>query len=273
MRREARSEGRATVAQPPLSEADAEALASLVEPYVCPIQAIPKGDTRELPGEHFGTGWLFEHEESPCIVTCEHVARWQKRGHLGYACYGAEHGISIEGKFVDVPHPLDAAIATIRNSFRALPHSGRCIPRSLLAASHKPIKGELLYAYGFPGADAKQLFDTQIVQGTGVFLREVELSDIVFTEEPPHPNSDLHICLAWSPEHALPMLGTRVSLSLPNGMSGSPLWNTRYEETLREGRTWSPADARVTGMIWGHSAKAGQLYATPIEALAGELLY
>lgn len=261
------------MSQAPLSDAEAEALANFVEPYVCAIQFIPKNDTREPLGSHLGTGWLFEHEGSPCIVTCEHVARWQKRGRLGYSCFGCESGISIEGKFVEAPHPVDAAVATIKNSFKVLIHNGHCVPRSLFATSHEPVQGELLYAYGFPGADAKQMFDTQIVQGTAVFLREIELNDAVFKEEPPHPAPEIHICLAWSPEHAFPMLGTRGSLSLPDGMSGSPLWNTRYEEITRQGGTWRPTDARITGMVWGHSAKACQLYATPIEALVDQILY
>ncbi len=260
------------MSQPPLSDTDAEALASFVEPYVCPIQFIPRDNTREPPGDHLGTGWLFDGEGEPCIVTCEHVARWQKRGRLGYSCFGSESGISIEGRFVEVCHPVDAAVATIRNSFKVLPHSGVCVPRSLFATAHTPVQDELLYAYGFPGADAKQMFGTQIVQGTAVFLREVELNVAVYLEEPPHPAPELHICLAWSPEHALPMLGTRGSLSLPNGMSGSLLWNTRYEEITRDGGKWSPTDARIAGMIWGHSAKASQLYATPIDVLVDQLI-
>ncbi|RQU90551.1 serine protease [Burkholderia cepacia] len=257
--------------KPPLSDTDAEAMASFVEPYICSIQYIPKNDTRQPPGNHHGTGWLFDADEEPCIVTCEHVARWQKHGHLGYSCFGDDNGISIEGKFVEVFHPVDAAIATVRNSYRMLPHNGQCVPRSLFANSHAPVQGELLYAYGFPGADAKQLYETQIVQGTAVFLRQVDLDAVVYKEVPPHPDPDRHICLAWSPEHALAMLGTSGSLSLPNGMSGSLLWNTRYEEITRSGGKWSPADACITGMIWGHSAKASQLYATPIEVLVHAL--
>jgi hypothetical protein len=68
------------------------------------------------------------------------------------------------------------------------------------------------------------------------------------------------------------MLQSKGALSLPDGMSGSPLWNTRYEEFRREGRPWTPANARITGMIWGHSSKASQLYATPIERLTEDLL-
>lgn len=65
---------------------------------------------------------------------------------------------------------------------------------------------------------------------------------------------------------------TKGALSLPDGMSGSPLWNTRYEEITRQGRSWKPEDARITGIVWGHSAKARQIYATPIEAFAEQLL-
>lgn len=255
------------MSQLPLSDIDAEALANFVEPYICAIQFIPKNDTREPPGDHLGTGWLFDGDGSPCIVTCEHVAAWQKRGHLGYSCFGCENGISIEGEFAKVSHPVDASIATVRKSFHVLSHNGICAHRSLFSVEHAPVQGELFYAYGFPGADARQTFGTQLVQGTAVFLREVALNDAVYQEVPPHPDPKLHICLAWSPEHALPMLGTRGSLSLPDGMSGSLLWNTRYEEITRLGGTWSPKDARIAGMIWGHSAKAGQLYATPIETL------
>jgi len=65
---------------------------------------------------------------------------------------------------------------------------------------------------------------------------------------------------------------TKGVLSLPDGMSGSPLWNTRYEEITRQGRSWKAEDARITGIVWGRSAKARQMYATPIEAFAEQLL-
>ncbi|MFS2015669.1 hypothetical protein ACEN88_03715, partial [Massilia sp. CT11-108] len=39
------------------------------------------------------------------------------------------------------------------------------------------------------------------------------------------------------------------------------------------GEKWSPAEMRIAGMIWGHSSKSGQLYATPIETIVAELLY
>lgn len=256
----------------PITDADAAALTDFVDPYVCPIQFIPKGDTRQPPGHHHGTGWFYTDGSYPYIVTCEHVARWQKQGALGYQCLGSDYGISIEGEFCVASHPEDAAIALIPRSFTALPHKGKCLPQSLLALEDSPVEGELFFAHGFPRTESRQAFETQLVQANSVFLRQVALNPAVYQEVPPHPLPDFHICLAWDPENAAPLLGTAGALSLPDGMSGSLLWNTRFEEITRSGGRWTPTDARVAGMIWGHSAKAGQLYATPIGAIARRLL-
>lgn len=261
------------MSQLPISDAQAAALADFVEPFVCPIHVLKKGDDREPPGDHWGTGWFYGSDADPLIVTCEHVARMHRPPEikLGYECSGSGFGITVDSAFVEVPHPVDAARATIKKYFRHLEHNGQCVPRALVADAHRPVPGELLYVYGFPGMDAASGFGMHSVVGTCAFLREVELNPAVFTEDPPHPAPEKHISLAWSPESARPLLGTRGSLSLPNGMSGSPLWNTRYEEIALQGGEWKPSDARVTGMVWGHSAKAGQLYATPIETLIEQL--
>lgn len=251
-----------------LSETEADALTAFVEPYVCPIQTLPKGETLEPPGRHIGTGWFFEGKNSPSIVTCEHVAKLQNKGKLGYSCLGWDFGISIQTTFNTVAHPVDAAIAGIANSYRHSPHNAQCATKSLFATRHAPVQAEWLFVYGFPGADAAQAFGTQRVVGSAIFLQEVKLSPEVIREEPPHPVQGFHICLAWNPEIAQAMLGTSGALSLPKGMSGSPLWNTRYVEITQNGGTWKPSDAVITGMVWGHSSKAGQLYATPIEAFA-----
>lgn len=257
---------------PPLSDDEADALAELVEPYVCPIQLVKKTDTRQPPGYQFGTGWLVDRNGVESIVTCEHVAREQSNTQwLAFSCFGGEDGAVINSNFHSKCHPIDAAVAPVAKALAVMKgRRSKCVTASLLAASHSPVAGELFYTYGFPGVDAKQMFGTQIAQGMGVFLREVELEEAVFQEPQPHP-TEMHICLAWSPKHAVPMLGTHGALSLPNGMSGSPLWNTRYEEIRLHGGKWSPSNARVVGMIWGHSAKACQLYATPIDVLVREL--
>ncbi len=104
-----------------------------------------------------------------------------------------------------------------------------------------------------------------------VFFHLEELNKEVLGEIPPHPDEEFHISLGWSPDRATPIGDTKGVLSLPDGMSGSPLWNTRYQETMGQGKAWMPEDARIVGIVWGHSAKARQIYATPIEACFSRL--
>jgi hypothetical protein len=257
---------------PPMSPAQMDALVSLVEAYICPIQAIPHRSTEQPPGRHDGTGWLYERAGHPFLITCEHVSRRQKYGAVGFNCHGSEFGTNVDGTFVELPFPVDAAIASIDGSFGRVPHQARCATRELMVPYRDAIQGELFYVYGFPGADARQGFGTQAVHALSAFVREEELNEEVYGEEPPHPDAQLHICLSWSPARAAAVGDTKGALSLPDGMSGSPLWNTRYEEITRQGRLWKPEEARITGIVWGHSAKACQIYATPIEAFAAQLL-
>jgi hypothetical protein len=75
---------------PPISPAQMDALASLVDAYICPIQTIPHGSTEQPPGRHHGTGWLYEREGLPFLVTCEHVSRRQRNGAVGFNCHGSD---------------------------------------------------------------------------------------------------------------------------------------------------------------------------------------
>ncbi len=249
-----------------------DAVATFVDPYICPIQTIPSGSAEQPPGWHYGTGWLYEREGLPFLVTCEHVSRRQISGAVGFNCHGSELGTNVDGTFVELPFPVDAAMASIAGSYGRVSHQGRCATRALTAPYRDAVQGELFYVCGFPGADARQGFGTQAVHALSAFIREEELNEEVFGEEPPHPDARLHICLGWSPARAIAVGDTIGALSLPDGMSGSPLWNTRYEEVTRQGTSWQPEDARITGLVWGHSAKARQIYATPIEAFAAQLL-
>lgn len=249
----------------------AEKMGEYVDEFVSAILLIPHGDQREPPGDHWGTGWLVQESNEPILATCEHVARKQSQGTLGYSCYGCDSGISVGSKFDLHPYEIDFAKASISKTFRKIPHKGKCTTKAHYADSHSPVQGEYFYAYGFPGVDARAGFGQHEAQGMGVFLREVDFDPTSFTEAPV-PVSGTHICLAWNPENASGLLGTTGELSLPNGMSGSPLWNTRYVEVTQKGGNWCPSDSRITGIVWGHSAKSSHLFATPVD-LFNHLLF
>ena len=58
-----------------------------------------------------------------------------------------------------------------------------------------------------------------------------------------------------------------MKFSNPRGFSGSLVWNTRFLETGGDLTTWSPSDARVTGLLKRFEEENLLLLATPIERL------
>ncbi len=235
-----------------------------IDKFISPIHFIPDGDENIPPGYHHGTGWFLERNGMRYICTCEHVARDQARGKLGYAPFGGDHGIEVGSKFSLESHPIDIAIAEISRSWDKISHTGKCIPFDLFDLAHCPVAGEYLYMQGFPGVDSKAVFGEYHVKGLGAFLHEVEPPPELFLESPPF-DTDHHICMAWSPANATPLVEPATELSSPGGMSGSVLWNTRFEEAKKCNRKWSVNDMRVTGIVWGSSSKATVTTATKVE--------
>ncbi|ASG09164.1 hypothetical protein CEQ50_16695 [Vibrio anguillarum] len=235
-----------------------------VDQFICPIQFIPNGDDRSPPGDHHGTGWFVEKNGVPHICTCEHVAKYQAKGILGYAPFGGDSGVCVGSSFALEVHPLDFAIADLSKTWSLIKHQGKCIPLGKISKVHQPVEGEFLYFQGFPGADANPAFGQQNVKGLGAFLHEVVAPEVLSNEKPPF-NDKIHICMAWSPANAKPLTKHADVLSVPSGMSGSILWDTGYKKAKDECRDWSIKDIKATGIVWGASSKAGVITATAIE--------
>lgn len=241
-----------------------DSMGELVERFTAAIAFIPNNDTRDPPGDHHGTGWFAGSANRSLLCSCEHVAVKQDRGTLGYSCYGADYGISVGATFENHPHPIDFACADVSATWRVIPNLAECVPETLLADRHASVPMEYLYFYGFAGTDAKALYGEHQIVGTGVFLHEVDFAPALLDEEPPADPSR-HIVMYSNPSAATALRGASNTLPLPDGMSGSALWNTRYVELTACGREWRPEDARVTGIVWGASTKLGLVVATRIE--------
>lgn len=248
-----------------------DAIWDFVDKFICPINLVPQDDNRTPPGDHHGTGWFIQKNGDPQLCTCEHVAREQVAGTLGYAPTGGDFGVSVGSSFSLYPHPVDFAIANLSKTWHLISHSGQCIPQALFDQKHQPVTGEYLYLQGFPGADSKPFFEQHNVKGLGAYMHEVEPPSEIYSENPPF-KTGYHICMAWSPANATPLTEDAESLSVPGGLSGSLLWNTRYKEAVEHGREWSIDDMRVTGIVWGASSKAGVITATPIEHILNLIL-
>lgn len=248
-----------------------EEIWDFVDQFICPIARIPKNDTRNPPGDHHGTGWFTEIAGDPHLCTCQHVARDQATYVLGYAPTGGDSGVGIRSLFTLWPHPVDFARANVSATWDLISHKGKTIPKSLFDQKHQPVSGEFLYLQGFPGADSKAYFEQHNVKGLGAYLHEVEPPAELLLEEPPF-KTNYHICMAWNPANAVALTEVAGVLSVPNGLSGSVLWNTHFQEAAAQGRQWSISDMKVTGIVWGASSKAGVVAATPIEHILQFLL-
>lgn len=238
-----------------------------VEPFISAISLIKPDDERTPPGDHHGTGSFFLLDDVRLLVTCEHVANVPANVILGMTQYGAEHALSIPGAFFASEYPVDvAAIHIPDENWNRVPHAARCVELNMLSRKHEPVEGEYLYVYGFPGDDAAVGFGQHSHRGLAVFSHEIEFSSVTVDEEP-KPVEPHHFFIPYNPENAKLLEGSNSVLSLADGMSGSLVWNTRYTEVTSQGREWRPEDARVTGVLWGHSSKAGVLIVTKIEYL------
>lgn len=235
-----------------------------VDKFVCPIVRIARGDERQPPGDHHGTGWFIERHGKPNLCTCEHVANFEDKGSLGYAPFGGDSGVSVGSRFYRLAHPLDFAIANVQRTWAMIKHDGRCIPAELITDTHAPVSGELLYVHGFPGEDAKAAFGQHNVKALGVLAHQVAPPAEVFNEVPPFEPSK-HICIGWNTGQAVPLTPNADILSTPGGMSGSPLWNTRYREVTEAGGDWSVSDIRLSAIVWGASSKTSVMVGTSIK--------
>jgi len=242
-------------------------LPNFIDPFISAISRIRPDDQRTPPGDHHGTGSFFFLEDTRMLITCEHVANVSANITLGMTQYGAEHALSIPGVFAVSEYPVDvAAIHIPDKNWNRVPHTAKCVESNMLSRKHEPVEGEYLYVYGFPGDDAAVGFGQHSHRGLAVFSHEIEFSSITVDEEP-KPIEPYHFLIPYNPEHAKLLEGSNSVLSRAAGMSGSLVWNTRYVEVSSQGGKWKPEDARVTGILWGHSSKAGVLVATKIEYL------
>lgn len=242
-----------------------------VDQFVCPITRIAPGDDRQPPGDHHGSGWFISRCGKPHLCTCEHVANFEDKGSLGYAPFGGDSGGSVGSRFARLVHPLDFAIANVQQTWVMIQHKGKCIPSDMIANTHAPVSGELLYVHGFPGDESNPAFGQHNVKALGVLAHEVAAPNALFSEVPPFDPSK-HICIGWSTAQAVPLTPSSDILSAPGGMSGSALWNTRYREVTEAGGEWTVSDIRLTAIVWGASSKASVMVGTAIEHFRGHVV-
>ena len=213
-----------------------------VIPHVTPISQ----ELEHSYGEHWGSGSYCEFGGQRYLLTNEHVAAKIGTQRLAHKFYGDENYLRFRHEFHVYGAPNDTALVRIdEREWTRFPHGAVAIPAERFAPVHAPVEGELLFLVGFSGERSKFVFGTLATTGTPYLARECEL--------PPDSRCDpqVHFGLHYNPALAAPVESKGRPLPLPPGMSGSVIWNTRVVEQRMRQQPWSPADAAVTGIVWG----------------------
>lgn len=255
-------------------------LGDMVSCFTTVITKIEPGDSREPPGDLHGTGSYIKVDENRYLLTCAHVANHIRDAKLCATFHGAEIAFSLPNPFSALEYPADVGLTVItENTWNLVKHAAQTINLDLFATVHSPIDNELMYVMGNPG-ELSRIWPAFIEKNTGevqepgiqhytsisVMCKIQDYFAPVLNEEIPKPLEDMHFLLPYTPEHSTYMNNENDSI-LPRapGLSGSLVWNTRYREITNKGGVWKPSDARVTGIVWGNSTKAGVLVVTPVE--------
>jgi hypothetical protein len=217
-------------------------MAAKVGPYTTPISQVTDHDN----GDHWGTGSYCEFAGQRFLLTNEHVAAKLETNSLAHKFYGDDHYFRFRHAFSAIGAPYDTALVRIDDrEWTMFAHDALAIPATLFASVHAPVETELLFILGYTGERSQFVYGTLFTEGTPYLARECPL--------PADSNciSDFHFAMNYNPALATPVNPKGRQLPLPPGMSGSLVWNTRLVEQRMCGQEWSPADARVTGIVWG----------------------
>lgn len=235
-----------------LCAATSRAMADYVPQFMTPISRVITHDYGELEG----TGSYVAIDGATFLFTNEHVARAMNKKPLSHMFHGGDQVYALRADFASISAPVDAAIARV-DMTNAQPAAA--VPLSLYASHHQPVEHELLFIAGYPGERSSFAFGTLSTPLTP-YLTQGDVGQSSVLE-------DYHFAVPWLPDRAWSVEPRAPGLSLPPGMSGSLVWNTRRVEFARSQRLWSPGDARVTGLVLGWSKCANWVYATKVEYL------
>jgi hypothetical protein len=242
------------------TEKVARLMAEHVSQFITPISEAISDDYGEL----LGTGSYVQLRGRPYLLTNEHVARRREKHPLA-------HVPKLDGFFLRVVHPfqaqtfpIDAAIARLDDAIMENA-TQRPIPADRFASKHAPVTHELLFMTGFPGKRARFSALAGALATTAVpYLTQQIPEESVTSPE--------HFRLNYNPERARSVSSLGSFLPEPPGFSGSLVWDTGY--VRKRGQDWSPADATVTGLVfgWPLSDQSDSLIATRIEVVRAFLI-
>ncbi len=229
-------------------------------------------------GSAWGTGSYCELFGTPFLLTNEHVATVGPGWTLGHLPGPTDEYIQLDSPFHASGAPIDVAIIRVAG----LGDNRATVASRHMSRRYGPVSGELLFWLGYPGSRCTRNESiTELRIRSNWFKGPLETPCVPFISQavPAAPTKplagfhvDLHVLVHYPAKAARIAGDESVDLPNPHGMSGSLLWDTRFVASTLRGDTWSPACARVCGLIWAAHDKPEVVVATRIEHVRHEFV-
>ena len=234
------------------------AMMLFVAPTVTPISRV----LSQEEGELLGTGSYLADVGERFLITNEHNVAALETHSLGLQFHGNDHVFKLHNSAPAIAYPADCALSLISDRVWSgepalQPHYGKAIPIAQFADRHVPVAEELLFFRGYAGVNSRFMFDHLASGVTSYTTKETALPSS-------WGDGAYHFAIHYPPEKAV-ALDRGSGLPLPNGFSGSLVWNTRYVECVTQGIDWSPDMAQLTGIVWGWPSATSTILCTRVE--------
>jgi hypothetical protein len=244
---------------PQVTERDLAQVAQAMAQHTCNFITPISRAIDDSYGELEGSASFLELRGSPYILTNEHVARARESHRLAYFVGAGLHAAAIVHPFRCLTAPTDAALARIDPGVLAL-GTKRPVPAARVDRTFSPAQGEVMFLHGFYGKGSRF---SALGQGlvTKTFPYAVDVPALPQGYDPA-----LHFGLSYPAQgHVKDFTTGRVAdLPDPSGLSGTLVWDTKFVAT---GAGWTPARARVAGIVWLWDQTNHLLIGTKVEVL------
>lgn len=229
-------------------------------------------------GVAWGSGSYLESVDGTWLITANHVFADAPNGAvLAHLPTPGSDYVGICEPPEGVMWPVDAAVARV--DAISSDSSKKAIPMDRLAKQYSAVESELLFWIGFPGFQLERHDPPLATKRRTTFFGELHapglpmLSQAVQGQRIEHEAFDYekHIAIQYPSSAKRASDEGEVALPNPKGMSGSLLWNTRFVETRRAGREWSPSNSDVCGVVWAALDSPEVVLATKIEFVRAAL--
>ncbi len=211
-------------------------------------------------GAGWGSGSYLRLSDKVYVLTNEHVSSVIRDGRkLAYQFDGQDDIRLFDGNSHDLSAPFDLGLLPVAMSaWNAVEHNSKAITLDLIALAHEPVNSEILAFSGFAGQKVSFNYNQLNSQCICYLSKEIDV--------PEHPdiNPRFHFALDYNPNLAKSVIGD-TGLPTPPGFSGSTVWDTGFVRAKMMNEQWTPAMARVTGVVWGWPSGAGSIIATRAE--------